>query len=255
MVGSPVIGIWSIMNTPLTIDIAAHAGLDFQILDMEHGVYDLPSLDNCIRAAESVQCSPLIRVPGLDPTIIQNCLDMGAHGIIVPRIKNFHDVTYVIQATKFNPIGSRGFNPFTRASGYHPTLPLDTTKLNNTFGLTSIILENQSALSALDDILTLPALEMLYIGVYDLSFDLGLHGQIDHPEITKIITTTISKIRKANKFSGIMVKNQEEMEKYLSLNVNMLVYGVDTHLYYSTIKRNVDAFRKITQVTAEFRFN
>ena len=59
--GQTVIGLWSIINSPLTLDIAGHAGLDFQILDMEHGIADFSILDNCIRACESLGCSQIGR--------------------------------------------------------------------------------------------------------------------------------------------------------------------------------------------------
>lgn len=244
--GQPVIGIWSIINSPIAVDIAAHAGVDFQILDMEHGVYDWFTLDNCIRAAESNQCSPIIRVPGLQPTVIQSCLDLGAHGIIVPQIKNHEEALSVIQASKFAPAGNRGFNPFTRAGSYNPALPLSSTKLNNAFGLTSIILENKSVFTELDNILKIPELELFYLGVYDLSIALGYQGNVDHPELLNLVLSTVDKIKRAGKFSGLMVKSPEEIEKFSKLGVNMMVYGVDTHIYHTAIKQRVDAFKKQT---------
>lgn len=242
--GKPVIGMWSIINSAITVDIAAHAGLDFQILDMEHGVFDLTSLDHCIRACESQQCSPIVRVPSLQPTIIQNCLDLGAHGIIVPQIKETEEAKQVVKATKFAPTGTRGFNPFTRAGHYNPTLPLATTKLHNDFALTGIILENKKVFDELPNLLTLPHLDLFYLGIYDLSFDLGLAGNVDHPLIKEYVTTALKQIHQAGKFAGLMVKNPQEIETYLALGANVIVYGVDTHIYYSAIQKNIQAFQQ-----------
>lgn len=242
--GIPVLGIWSVINSSLTVDIAAHAGLDFQILDMEHGIADYSALDNCIRACESMSCSPLVRVPELSRSIIQSCLDLGAHGIIVPQVKNYDEALEVIQATKFAPTGSRGFNPFTRAGGYNPLLPLSSSKLNNHFALTSIIIETKGAIAELERILTIPELDMFYLGIYDLSFALGFKGDVNHPDILDLVTTAITKIQNAGKLVSLMVKNEIEMQKYIKMGANLLVYGVDTNIYYSAIENKVAQFRQ-----------
>lgn len=242
--GIPVLGIWSIINSPLTVDIAAHAGLDFQILDMEHGIADFSALDNCIRACESVGCSPFVRVPELSRSIIQSCLDLGAHGIIVPQVKGYDEALDVIQATKFAPAGSRGFNPFTRAGGYNPLLPLSSSKLNNNFSFSSIIIETKGAIAELEQILTISGLDIFYLGIYDLSFALGFEGDVSHPDILDLVTTAIKKIQSAGKFVSLMVKNEIEMQKYIGMGVNLLVYSVDTNIYYSAIGNKVAQFRK-----------
>ena len=242
--GLPVLGIWSIINSPVTIDIAAHAGLDFQILDMEHGIADFSALDNCIRACESVGCSPLIRVPELRRSTIQSCLDLGAHGIIVPQVNGYDDALEVVQATHFAPIGARGFNPFTRAGHYNPLLPLSSTKLNNNFSLTAIIVETKRTVAELDRILTIPELDMFYLGVYDLSFALGCEGNVDHPDIVDLVDTAIKKIKAEGKLVSLMVKNEIEMKKYMDLGVNLIVSGVDTHIYHSAIENKIAQFRQ-----------
>ena len=242
--GMPVIGIWSIINSPVTIDIAGHAGLDFQILDMEHGIADFSALDNCIRACESVGCSPLIRVPDLRQSTIQSCLDMGAHGIIVPQINGYDEALEVIRATKFSPLGVRGFNPFTRAGSYNPSLPLNSTKLNNYFAITSIIVENKHSIAELDLILTIQELDLLYLGIYDLSFSFGFNGNINHPELLEFVTVAINKIKNAGKWVGLMVKNEIELQYYIDLGVHFIVYGVDTYIYHSALESKVAQFKK-----------
>lgn len=239
-----LLGIWSIINSPMLLDIGAHAGLDFQILDMEHGVVDFTVLDNCIRACESMNCSPLVRVPGLNLSIIQSCLDMGAHGIIVPQVNGYDDALKVVQSMRFAPDGSRGFNPFTRANAYNPKRPPHTTKLNHAFPLTSVIIETVGALNELDKILTISGLDMLYLGIYDLSFALGLGGNTDHPDILDIVNISIEKIKKAGKLISLMVKNQAEMQCYIELGVALIVCGVDTHIYLSAIETHVKQLKE-----------
>lgn len=240
--GQQVIGIWSIINSPVLVEIAGTSGLDFQILDMEHGIYDLSLLENCIRACELSHCSPLIRVPELNQSIIQNVLDMGAHGVIVPQIKNYNDAFNVALANKFPPEGNRGYNPFVRAGLYQSS---KNNKLNNDFGLVSVIIENEHSYTQIDKILTIKQLDLLYLGVYDMSYDMGFHGNVQHPKILKFVQSSIMKIHKAGKFSGVMVSNASDIKKYIDMGVDFLVYGVDANSYYHALNSKVKEFQQI----------
>jgi 4-hydroxy-2-oxoheptanedioate aldolase len=242
--GQPVLGIWSIINSPMVSEIAASSGLDFQILDMEHGVFDVASLDHSIRACESAGCSPLVRVAGLQPAAIQTCLDLGAHGIIVPQVKDHRSAAEVVMATRYSPGGIRGFNPFTRAGGYAGVINDTTPKLKDGFGLTSIIVENRSAYDDLDRILEVPGLDLVYLGVYDMSVALGCAGDTKHPAISRFVESSIPRIRKASKAAGLMVTDLRELPKYLDLGANFIVYGVDSFIIREAMGAAVSGFSK-----------
>lgn len=243
--GIPVIGMWSIINSPTNAEIAAVAGLDFQIFDLEHGVYDLPSLESCVRNSESVGCSPLIRVPTLESSVIQNCLDIGAHAILIPQIRNYDEAIKAVKTTKFAPEGSRGFNPFTRAAHYNPTTARELTKINNDFCMTSILIENKEAYQDFDKILTTPQLDIVYLGIYDMSLALGYNGNVRHPDIEAFVISSIKKIKQAKKFSAIMVQNEDDLQKYLDLGVNLITCGVDTHIYHTAIQNKSKKFKEL----------
>ena len=242
--GQPVLGIWSIINSPMVSEIAAAAGLDFQILDMEHGVFDAGSLDHSIRACESAGCSPLVRVAGLHPSAIQTCLDLGAHGIIVPQVKDHQAAGEVVQAMRYSPGGIRGFNPFTRAGGYAGVLSDATPKLKDGFGLASIIIENRSAYEDLDKILAIPGLDMVYLGVYDMSVALGCAGHTKHPSVSRFVESSIPRIRKAGKAAGMMVTDPREMPRYLDMGANFMVYGVDSFIIREAMSAAVSGFSR-----------
>lgn len=242
--GRSVLGIWSIINSPAVSEIAASAGLDFQILDMEHGAFDAGSLENSIRACESAGCSPLVRVAGLQPSAIQTCLDLGAHGIIVPQVKDHQAAEEVVKATRYSPAGIRGFNPFTRAGGYSGVISDATPKLKDGFGLVSIIIENLSAYEDLDSILAIPGLDMVYLGVYDMSVALGCAGDTKHPSVARFVESAIPRIRKAGKAAGMMVTDLREMPRYLDMGANFMVYGVDSFIIREAMGAAVAGFSR-----------
>lgn len=243
--GEVVFGVWSILNSAQHCEVMAEAGLDFQILDLEHGFFDLPSLEACIRACEIAHCSPLVRPSSLSGTQIQSSLDLGAHGIVVPQVFDVGNVADVVMQTNFHPKGRRGFNPFTRAGGYCP--PTDGSmphKLRPGFGLTSIIIENEPAYQVLDQILEVPDLDMVYLGVYDMSMALGCPGDVSHPKVKNFVRQALPRIRQAKKAAGVMVKSESEMKEFLDLGANVLVYGVDSFILSRAIHSGLDELKR-----------
>lgn len=242
--GDSVLGIWTIINSPIVVEILGSAGLDFQILDMEHGVFDLASLDACVRACEGAGCSPIVRVPGID-TSIQSALDLGAHGIIVPQVDSYEAARRAVGMTKFPPAGTRGYNPFTRAGRYGGEIGSISRKINNTFGLSALIIENLGAMQDLDSILAIPDLDLVYLGVYDMSAALGCMGDMRDSRVVDFVESSIARIRAAGKAAGVMAKTAEEIRYYTDLGANFLVYGVDTHLVHRAIRDGIDLYEKV----------
>ena len=240
--GKPVIGTWSIISSPVVVEILALSGFDFLILDMEHGIYDQTALDACIRACESAGCSPLVRVPGMNPSAAQWALDLGAHGVVVPQVGDADSARRAVEMTKFAPAGTRGYNPFTRAASYAAPESNREGKLRNEFGLTSVIVENQTALNELDAILSIAELDVVYMGVYDLSIALGYAGNTQHPELCRTVEEAIRRTVRAGKRAGLMVRSHEDVTKAVLLGATFLVYSVDTYLIGQAAKRAVSEF-------------
>ena len=238
----PVVGTWSIISSPIVVEILALSGFDFLILDMEHGVYDQTALDACIRACEAAGCAPIVRVPGINPSAVQWALDMGAYGIVVPQVGDAASAAMAVGMTKFAPAGTRGYNPFTRVAGYAAPSNNQVGKLRNDFGLTSIIVENQTALNELDMILAIEDLDVVYVGVYDLSIALGYEGDTRHPAICQVLDQTIARVRSAGKIAGLMVQNKEDVARAIKLGARFLVYSVDTFILRDAARNAVAAF-------------
>lgn len=230
--GQPVLGIWSIIPSPIVVEILSLTGFDFAILDMEHGVFDLSSLDSCVRAVELGGAAPLVRIPGMNSSAAQWALDLGAHGIVVPQVRDAQDAAGVVRMAKYAPIGQRGYNPFTRAANYANPGDNRSGKLNNEFSLTCVIVELESALADLDAICGTPGVDVVYMGIYDLAVALGANGDTRHPHIVEVVERSVKRIRAAGKAAGMMVRNSVDIARALSLGANFLVYGVDTYLIH-----------------------
>lgn len=228
--GEPVLGIWSIIPSPVVVEILGLSGLDFTILDMEHGMFDMATLDGCIRAAESGGTVPLVRIPGMNASAAQWALDMGAHGIVVPQIRDAQDAGSVVDMAKYAPAGSRGYNPFTRAAQYANPPDNRAGKLNNAFSLTCVIIESAGALDDIEAICATPGVDVVYVGVYDLAVALGCDGNTKHPKIVEVLESSVRRIRASGKAAGMMVRSAQDIARAGELGANFLVFGVDTAL-------------------------
>lgn len=155
----------SFMKTcdPAFVEVAGWSGMDFVILDMEHGPISMESMQNNIRAAQNSDLLAVVRVPGLTEEAISKALDIGAAAIEIPQVTNAADVRRALEYAKFHPLGHRGLCRFVRASHYSA---LDSSRYFESANQSLIIaqLEGQDALAHLDDILDVEGIDIIFIG-------------------------------------------------------------------------------------------
>lgn len=226
--GQPVLGVWNVIAAPTVTEIFAMAGFDFGILDMEHGPFDLQALEAGVRACEAGGGAPLVRVPGVFPHLVQSALDVGAHGVVFPQIRSAADGRAAAAAARLPPHGTRGYNPFTRAGAYGGRPSGPDSRFAPDFPLTCLIVENLEATADLDAILAIPELDVVYLGVYDMSVALGHPGDTSAPAVVRFVEETAKRALAAGKHVGVMVKTPDEMARALDLGAGFLVYGVDS---------------------------
>lgn len=241
--GQAVFGVWSIVSSPTLNEIMGLAGIDFQILDMEHGSYDFGSLESSIRAIENTGCSPLVRIAGPDACATQKALDFGAHGIIYPQVQNAVEAKQAIELTKYPPAGTRGFNPFTRVDQYSFAGP--SGRNQNDFAMSGVIVENKSSAAQLDEILAIPQLEIVYLGSYDMSVALGKPGDMANPDLVVFLESSIRKIHHAGKVAGVMASSPEQAKKYHDMGARFIVMGVDSFLIGKALKNGLESFQNL----------
>ena len=116
--GKDVYGVWCVIPSPEVINIISKSGLDFVIVDMEHGPMDYTIAQQMVISAHSENCNAIIRTPRNDESNILKSLDIGSDGIIIPHVNSIEDVEKCISYSKYPPIGNRGYTPYTRSGVY-----------------------------------------------------------------------------------------------------------------------------------------
>lgn len=230
-------GTWRIIPSSPMTEIIAQSGFDFQILDREHGAYDFHNLENDIRACNLHNCAPYVRVGGLDAVEVQRCLDLGAQGIVFPAMQGYDDFARATTLVKYAPEGVRGFNPFVRAWGYGFT----DGKASKPLCIT--IVETLMAVKQLDDILTLQGIDMVYIGSYDLSAQLGCIGEMTNPMVVDVMDTIISKCVAASVKVSLMINGPGQYSHFKSKGVTSFVHTVDSHQLKKAFTNAIDELK------------
>jgi 4-hydroxy-2-oxoheptanedioate aldolase len=228
--GETVIGPFVNLASGALIEVAALAGFDFVILDTEHGPLDVGTAEDLCRVAQGVGIAPIVRVRENDPPQILRALDIGADGVQVPQISDREDAEAVVRAAKYVPQGMRGVSPYTRAARYFSEGAAIFDRLNEE---TTVLIhvEGTEGLENLDDIITVPGLDVIFLGPYDLSQSLGIPGQVHDPRVVDRMREAAREIDAAGLTVGTFADGPEAAKRWIDAGVRYVSMSVDTGIY------------------------
>jgi 4-hydroxy-2-oxoheptanedioate aldolase len=231
-----MIGIFSKTTDSSFVEAAGIAGLDFIILDQEHGLVSRERLYDHIRAAKSTTMKSIVRVAELNSNLIGSAFDAGADGVQVPNISTVEDAMKAVESARFFPLGMRGVCRFVKAASYGD---MDRTEYFETENNKILILqvEGTEGIKNIDAILGLEGFDILFIGPYDLSQSLGLPGQISHPIVLEEIRKISEKSKLKGKRLGAFIDTVEGLNLMKSYGVDYLAFSVDVNIYLEACKK------------------
>jgi len=242
--GIPVIGSFVKITDPAIVEIMGKAGMDFAIIDMEHGPINVQTAQNLIRAAEVSGISPIIRVGKNDPVEILRSLDIGAEGVEVPQIGDAEDAKVMVSAARYHPEGDRGVCRYVRAAGYSSMERHQYFQMANERTITIAHLEGVRAIQNLDEIMAVKGLDILFIGPYDLSQSVGVPGEVSHPLVIKQMETVIASAKKAGKLLGTFADDIAAAKRWIDAGVMYMAISVDVGIFYNACKEIVKGLSK-----------
>ncbi len=180
----------------------AAAGADAVIIDMEHGAVDYGSAHAMIAATAGTECAPLVRITQNDPAQVKRVLDLGAEGIVFPLIRTAKDAEMAVASMRYPPHGTRGFGPFLAHSRWGVPL-LDYRDAVDGQLVCCLLVETRDAIENIEEICAVPGIDLIVPAQFDLSTDLGISGQFDHPDFQ----AAIAKVEKAANAASIPLGN------------------------------------------------
>jgi 4-hydroxy-2-oxoheptanedioate aldolase len=196
-----VVNGWLGIPAAFSAEVMAHLGWDSLVIDLQHGLIDYQMAVGMMQAISTTSTTPLVRVPWNDPAIIMKCLDAGAYGVICPMINNRAEAERFVQACRYPPKGYRSSGPI-RALIYGGDDY--QTKADDTI-VTFAMIETVDGVKNLDEILSTPTLDAVYIGPNDLSLSHGGKGGLDQtdPKMVAVIDKILAAAKKHGRRAGI----------------------------------------------------
>ena len=185
--GQTVYGTLLTVMNPDLVEMLGIAGIDFIIMEGEHGPWDESQILNIVRASELVGITPTIRLSNLEPDRICRLLDMGVQGIHCSHVGSKEEAEELVRVVKLYPQGERGFGRFSRANYYGMLDEREAVQAANAESLVVAQIEDRHGIEHLDEILKVPGLDVVSVGPSDLSQSYGLPGQYDHPTVKQAL--------------------------------------------------------------------
>ncbi len=242
--GQVQIGTWvTTLGVPQIPVILASAGFDFVYLDMEHSCFSIETIGGMCAAALSRGVVPIVRPPAKEPHLLTRPLEAGALGLLIPHVDTPAEARAAVKATKFPPMGERGFNVQTVHTGFTMPNPHAFAEASNAAILLIVQIESDEGIRNLDSILAVDGIDGAVVGRGDLSADLGLFGQTKHPEVVRRVEAMIDACRKRKKFSGLLVPDLASAKEWIDKGIRLVPFSNDVTLLISAAAKAITEIR------------
>jgi len=240
--GELTLGTWNIIDSPMVVDVIASSGIDFIVIDAEHGAISYETAQIMGGLCESYGVTPIMRVGEINESLILRALDIGMHGVQLPNITTKQDALDFVRYAKYPPIGIRGFSPYTKAGQYDvKNGPMLTQKANeNTLLIANV--EGEDGIANLEEIVRVEGIDVIFIGLFDMSKSLGVPGEVEHPKVLETLDKAIALIHANGKKVGSIASNMAMLKKLQSKGIDYLTYSVDTGMLKESYQLLVQNF-------------
>lgn len=226
LAGETLFGAWAGLGSPGAAELISRAGFDWVVVDMEHGYTTESELVAHLTAIEGSGAVALVRPQSGERLRIGRALDMGAAGIVVPRLDTTEQVREAVTFLRYPPTGQRGVALLTRGGRLGTVNHAGVAALNDDIvGIVQI--ESPSALEAADDLAAIDGVDVLFVGPADLSHSLGIPGQFSNSTYQDALRRVVAACRAHGKAPGILLYDHASYRPHLELGYTFIGLGAD----------------------------
>ena len=199
--GQPALGFWLSLNSLAVTEMAAGAGWDWLLLDMEHVVYDPETVERHLLAAyHGGPAELVVRIPSIDPVLVKRLIDAGVRSYMFPFVQTVEDAKLAVASTRYPPAGIRGFSGATRANHYGQDADYLAKYAEDICVIAQI--ETPEAVSHIPAYGKVDGIDAMLIGANDLAANMGHLGNTKHPDVVATISQAGRAIRATGRASG-----------------------------------------------------
>ncbi len=240
--GGVVINGWLKIGSSYAAEMMAHAGWDGVTIDLQHSPIDYQTTIAMLQAISTTDTVPTVRVPWNEPGVIMRMLDTGSYGIICPMVNSRAEAEAFVGACRYPPHGYRSYGPH-RALLYGGA---DYVAHANDVVITMAMIETAQALENLDDILSTPELDAIYVGPADLSQSLGFPGRVDpvEPRVAEAIEHIAAKAREHGVVPGIYTGSVAYAQQMIEKGFQFVTVSSDANFVAAGAQQVFQAMRE-----------
>lgn len=239
--GRVSIGAFLVTGDPMLAEACAFIGLDWVVVDLEAGPLSNRDTLHVLQALSVSSLLQIVRVPALDRHAIEHALDLGAHGVLVPKVESAAEARAAVEACYYPPRGRRGVNPI-RASGYFSNLDAYFAKVDART-VCAVQIETIEGLAAAEEIAAVDGVEVVFVGTGDLASSLGAAGRPGAPEVRSACTAIGRAARTHGKVAGIFAYDLELASAYVDEGFRFIGLGNEVKWFLQGASDIVAAFR------------
>ena len=225
--GRLTIGSWLSIPSPVVTEIMAQAGFDWLVVDMEHSVVNLETMQAMLLAIEAYHSIPLVRLSANDPVQTKRVMDSGAYGVVVPMVNTQEQAEMAVKAVKYPPWGNRGVG-LARAQGYGMEFESYEESVND-YSVVICQIEHREAVENIDAILSVKGVDAVFIGPYDISGSYGIPGELNHPHVIEAEKRVLQAAQRHGIPAGIHVVSPDidQVKDKTQKGFRLIAYSVD----------------------------
>lgn len=239
------LGTWVQIDNATIIEIIGNSGMDFIVIDLEHGNISLESLENLLRAAKCSGLESIVRVYENNSSLISRVLDLGPDGLLIPHISSKEEAERVVLNAKYPPLGKRGSCPAIREAN-HWTDDWNSfmKKSNKTTNIIALI-EGVEGIDNFNEIVKVEGIDTFMVGPFDLSVTLGIPGEVSHPLIEEKYAKIIQEVKEHDKeligidFSYELENIESSINNWQEREVSKVMVGIDKMFFTKILKEVV----------------
>jgi 2-keto-3-deoxy-L-rhamnonate aldolase RhmA len=236
-----------ILRSPHALTLCASEGWDYVIMDTEHNDYDLETISNFALAARYEEIGLFVRVPDKLYFQMAQMLDIGAEGLVLPQVKSPEEAGRIISATKYSPEGSRGVSISQTATLFRDSGQEEYTRLMNQETMIIVQIESEEGVNNVEKIVSTKGVDAVMIGPADLSQDLGIPGQINHPRAVEAYREIIARCNAHGVAPGIHLAEMTDVRKWAAEGMRFITYSYDIKLLKEAMRGSLAELRNLKQ--------
>jgi len=246
--GGLVVGtLISEVRNPNLAYMLAQCGFDYFILDNEHGTFSSETVTNMIAVARGAGISVIVRIPEIRRETILKPLDSGAAGLLVPQVDTADQAREIISHAKYPPAGNRGVGLRRAHSLYGRVNAADYLKQANEDTFIAVQAESVASIQNLEDIVSVPGIDAVFVGPFDLSVSLGIPGEVTHPREIEAIDQVVNICQKHNTITGILMFDLDALKPWLEKGMRLIAYGSDISLLADAAAKSVSELKSLVR--------